>query len=63
MSIKNDPLIIEWIEDRFKKGKKIAAICAAPMVLHAAGITDDGAHLAAQGGLTVVGFWSCGPVS
>jgi 4-methyl-5(b-hydroxyethyl)-thiazole monophosphate biosynthesis len=39
-NLKKDPLILEWIENRFKKGKKIAAICAAPTVLHAAGITE-----------------------
>ena len=39
-NLKKNPLILEWIEDRFKKGKKIAAICAAPTVLHAAGITE-----------------------
>ena len=33
--------IIKWIQERHSNGQWIAAICAAPTVLHAAGITDS----------------------
>ncbi len=39
-NLKNNPLVLEWIQHRFRVGKKLAAICAAPTVFHAAGITD-----------------------
>ncbi len=39
-NLKNDPLVLEWIQSRFRAGKALAAICAAPTVFHAAGITD-----------------------
>ncbi|HGY56548.1 MAG TPA: DJ-1/PfpI family protein [Caldithrix abyssi] len=38
--LKNHPTVLEWVRKRFSSGKKIAAICAAPTVLEAAGITD-----------------------
>jgi len=39
-NMKQNRDILGWISDRNNEGKKIAAICAAPTVLHAAGITD-----------------------
>jgi 4-methyl-5(b-hydroxyethyl)-thiazole monophosphate biosynthesis len=39
-NLKNDPLVLEWIQNRFRAGKSLAAICAAPTVFHAAGITE-----------------------
>lgn len=40
-NLKNDPLVRKWIQSRFSKGKKLAAICAAPIVFQAAGITEN----------------------
>lgn len=37
-NLKENPIILEWIRSRIKVGKKIAAICAAPTLLKAAGI-------------------------
>jgi len=39
--LKNDPLVISWIQERFKANKPLAAICAAPTVFHEAGIAKD----------------------
>lgn len=39
-NMKKNPVIIEWIQKRHRSGQWIAAICAAPSVLHSAGITD-----------------------
>ena len=39
-NLKADERLLQWIRDRFKNGQKLAAICAAPTVLHKAGITD-----------------------
>lgn len=41
INLKNDPLVLNWIKTRFEGGQKLAAICAAPTVFHAAGITDN----------------------
>lgn len=38
-NLKNNPTILDWVRRRFTGRKKTAAICAAPVVLHAAGIT------------------------
>jgi len=40
-NLKNDPLVLEWVQNRFMAGKALAAICAAPTVFHAAGITNQ----------------------
>ncbi len=37
--LKSHPLVLEIVRKRFFSNKKIAAICAAPIVLEAAGIT------------------------
>ncbi len=39
-NLKKDRNIVNWINSRFKSGKKLAAICSAPIVFHAAGITQ-----------------------
>ncbi len=38
-NLKKDETVLEWIKQRHAAEKKLAAICAAPTVLHAAGIT------------------------
>lgn len=40
-NLKKDETVLEWIKQRHAAKKKLAAICAAPTVLHAAGITKD----------------------
>jgi 4-methyl-5(b-hydroxyethyl)-thiazole monophosphate biosynthesis len=40
-NLKNDTRLLRWLEEHSHSNKKIAAICAAPIVLQAAGITDD----------------------
>ncbi len=40
-NLKADPAILEWIRKRFAGGRKLAAICAAPTVFQAAGITGN----------------------
>jgi len=40
-NMKANPTLIKWIQDRHAKGKLIGAICAAPTILYAAGITDN----------------------
>lgn len=40
-NMKSNPTILNWIKDRHLKGQWIGAICAAPTILHAAGITDN----------------------
>lgn len=37
-NLKKNPIVMEWLKRRSKGGRKIAAICAAPTVLHQAGI-------------------------
>jgi 4-methyl-5(b-hydroxyethyl)-thiazole monophosphate biosynthesis len=39
-NLKSDDKVINWIKNHFKEGKKLAAVCAAPIVFHAAGITS-----------------------
>ncbi len=39
-NLKNNPLVLKWVQQRFRAGKSLAAICAAPTVFHAAGITN-----------------------
>lgn len=39
-NLKANERLLQWIRDRFKNRQKLAAICAAPTVLHKAGITD-----------------------
>lgn len=39
--LKNDPLVLDWVRSRFSSSKKLAAICAAPTVFHAAGICKN----------------------
>ena len=39
-NMKSNPTLIQWIQQRHQSGQWIAAICAAPSVLHAAGVTD-----------------------
>ncbi len=39
-NLKADDRLLQWIRERFENKQKIAAICAAPTVLHRAGITD-----------------------
>lgn len=39
-NLKSDEKVINWIKDHFKENKKLAAVCAAPIVFHAAGITS-----------------------
>ncbi len=38
-NLKANSTLIEWIKERSAQNKKLAAICAAPTVLHAANIT------------------------
>ncbi|HID40493.1 MAG TPA: DJ-1 family protein [Calditrichaeota bacterium] len=38
--LKNHPAVLKCVQDRFSSHKLIAAICAAPTVLEAAGITN-----------------------
>ncbi|WP_456407924.1 DJ-1 family glyoxalase III [Caldithrix abyssi] len=40
-NLKSDETLLGWIKERFTQGKKLAAICAAPTVFHAAGITKN----------------------
>jgi 4-methyl-5(b-hydroxyethyl)-thiazole monophosphate biosynthesis len=40
-NMKTNPTILKWIQERHSKKQLIAAICAAPTVLHAAGITNN----------------------
>ncbi|MBN1407934.1 MAG: DJ-1/PfpI family protein [Calditrichaceae bacterium] len=40
-NMKTNPMILKWIQERHANGQWIAAICAAPTVLHAAGITKN----------------------
>ncbi len=40
-NLQKDETVLSWIKDRFGNGKKLAAICAAPTVFHAAGITGS----------------------
>ncbi len=37
-NLKNNPLVIKWIQNRFQNNQKLAAICAAPTVFQQAGI-------------------------
>ena len=39
-NLKADERLLQWIRERFDQGQKLAAICAAPTVLHRAGITS-----------------------
>ena len=39
--LRDNKKIIEFYQTMYKSGKLVAAICAAPIVLSAAGITDD----------------------
>ncbi len=39
-NLKHDKYILNWIKKRSKENQKIAAICAAPTILHEAGIAD-----------------------
>lgn len=38
-NLKADAQILNWIQERHLQGQRLAAICAAPTVFHAAGIT------------------------
>lgn len=40
-NLKNSDKVINIVKDAFRKGKIVAAICAAPMVLEAAGVLKD----------------------
>lgn len=40
-NLKNNPNVLKWIQDGFNNQQALAAICAAPTVFHAAGITDQ----------------------
>lgn len=40
-NLKKDPRVKEAVEELYKKGKFITAICAAPKVLSAIGLTED----------------------
>ena len=40
-NMKANPIILQWLRERNSKAKWIAAICAAPIILHAAGIADN----------------------
>ncbi len=37
-NLKSNPTVLRWVRERFERGQMIGAICAAPTVLHAAGI-------------------------
>ncbi|MBD3225075.1 MAG: DJ-1 family protein [Caldithrix sp.] len=39
--LKNDAIVLDWVRKRFEENRYLAAICAAPTVFHAAGITDN----------------------
>jgi len=39
--LKADAQVLKWIQERHSQGKMLAAICAAPTVFHAAGITNN----------------------
>lgn len=39
-NLKANERLLQWIRERFASRQKLAAICAAPTVLHKAGITD-----------------------
>ncbi len=39
-NLKANERLLQWIRERFDQGQKLAAICAAPTVLHRAGITS-----------------------
>ncbi len=40
-NLKADAQVLNWIQERHLQGKMLAAICAAPTVFHAAGITKN----------------------
>ena len=40
-NLKTNSKLLSWIQERFDRGQKLAAICAAPTVFHAAGITKN----------------------
>ena len=40
-NLKANPTVLNWVRERFIDGKKLAAICAAPTVFHAAGIAKN----------------------
>jgi 4-methyl-5(b-hydroxyethyl)-thiazole monophosphate biosynthesis len=40
-NMKKDELILSWIKDRFRSGKLMAAICAAPTLFHEAGVSKN----------------------
>lgn len=40
-NMKSNPTILKWIQERHSKEQLIAAICAAPTVLHAVGVTSN----------------------
>jgi 4-methyl-5(b-hydroxyethyl)-thiazole monophosphate biosynthesis len=40
-NMKKEPMILNWLQERNENKQLIGAICAAPTVLHAAGITDN----------------------
>lgn len=40
-NLKANERLLEWIRKRFESGQRLAAICAAPTVFHAAGITKN----------------------
>jgi 4-methyl-5(b-hydroxyethyl)-thiazole monophosphate biosynthesis len=39
-NLKSNAAVKRWVQNRFRTGRLLAAICAAPTILHAAGITD-----------------------
>jgi len=40
-NLKNDDFVLQLVNDFFKSGKKLAAVCAAPVVFQAAGIAEN----------------------
>ncbi len=40
-NLMNDENVIEWLRERNKNGGMMAAICAAPLVFHKAGLTGE----------------------